>query len=301
MRIISSSMERSMRKKAYAKITLSLYAYQDHGGLKFKNVIVPLDLFDMVYLEKSETMLVSTNKAYLPNDRRNTVYRMIDLIKSRFQIEDNFKVHIVKNIPAQSGLGGGSTNAATVLNMLNDMYGLNLSDNEKMEIASQIDEDTPYCVFNRPSLVEGIGEILTPIDLNVDLYYLLVKPSFGVSTKTFLRRFNDFDTHYDYISDAMAKACTAGSYGDIVANRYNSFQKKVVDNYPKMIAVIDRLESLGLDAVGMSGSGTCVVGFAKDQETVMKLYERVVFDYPFVKYGVIKGTTYDKMKEEASL
>lgn len=294
-------MEHCMRKKAYAKITLSLYAFQDHEGLKFKNVIVPLDLFDMVYLEKNETMLVSTNKAYLPNDRRNTVYRMIDLIKERYQIKDNFKVHIIKNIPAQSGLGGGSTNAATVLNMLNEMYALNLSDDEKREIASQIDEDTPYCVFNRPSLVEGIGEILTPIELNVDLYYLLVKPSFGVSTKSFLRRFNDFDTGYEHISDAMSQACIAGSYDEIVLNRYNSFENKVVENYPKMIEVIDRLESLGLDAVGMSGSGTCVVGFARNRETVMKLYERVVFDYPFVKYGVIKGATYDKMKEEASL
>ncbi|HZJ87425.1 MAG TPA: 4-(cytidine 5'-diphospho)-2-C-methyl-D-erythritol kinase, partial [Erysipelothrix sp.] len=98
-----------MRRKAYAKITLSLYAYRDGDTLKFKNVIVPIDLFDVVYLEKNETMEISTNKSFLPNDKRNTVYLALDILKKKYNIQDNFKVKIVKNIPAQSGLGGGSS------------------------------------------------------------------------------------------------------------------------------------------------------------------------------------------------
>lgn len=277
----------TMRKKSYAKVTLSLYAYWDEGVLKFKNVIVPIDLFDVVYVDKNETMTMSTNKSFLPNDKRNTVYKAIMLMKDRYQIEDNFKVHIVKNIPAQSGLGGGSANAATIINMINDMYALNLSIQERMDLGKKIDEDTPYCILNEPALVEGIGEIITPIQMDMPLYYLLIKPNFGISTKRFLKAFEDTDTRFENISNRMREAVETSDYEKIVANRYNSFQKTVQSHYEPLQNVIDQFDAMGLDGVCMTGSGSCIVGLSQDKELVMNLFESVVFDYPFAKYGVI--------------
>lgn len=276
-----------MHRKSYAKVTLSLYAYKQNDILNFKNVIAPIDLFDMIYLEKSEQMEITTNKAYLPNDRRNTVFKTIELMRSAYNLKDNFKVHIVKNIPAQSGLGGGSSNAATIINMIDEMYKLEMTYEEKITIAKQIDEDTPYCILNIPSKVEGIGEVITPIELNTQLYYLLVKPSFGISTKSFLKKFDDMDSKKGVLMNKMAKACIKGNYNEIINYRSNSFENTVIQNYEAMQGVIDRLESLGLDGVGMTGSGSGVFGLSKDREKVMLLYEKIVFDYPFVKYGAI--------------
>lgn len=276
-----------IRRKSYAKVTLSLYAYKDEGKLKFRNIIVPIDLFDVVYLKKNPKMEISTNRAYLPNDRRNTVYRTIELMKEAYDIDDNFKVHIIKNIPAQSGMGGGSSNAATVINILNDMYQLKMTFSDKVKVARQIDEDTPYCLLGEPALVEGIGDKITPISLNTELYYLLVKPKFGVSTKRFLKDFDNPNSIYSDISFKMKKACESGNYDDIVSLRHNEFEDKVKEFYPGLQDVIDRLDFLGLDGVGMTGSGSCVFGISRDKEKVMELYEKVVFDYPFAKYGVI--------------
>lgn len=276
-----------MRRKSYAKVTLSLFAYRDDKTLKFKNVIVPIDLFDMIYLEKADEMAISTNKSFLPNDKRNTVYLAIDILKKKFNISDNFKVRIIKNIPPQSGLGGGSANAATIINMIDEMYDLNMSLEEKMNIAKLIDEDTPYCIENKPSLVEGIGEIITPIKMTKPLYYLLVKPRFGISTKRFMRKFKGDDAKNEIHIDNMIEACEKGDFDGIVSNRYNSFEREVSRNFEPFEAVVMNLESMGLEGVGMTGSGSCIFGVSENREKVMKLYEKLTFKYPFVKYGII--------------
>lgn len=274
-----------MREKSYAKITLSLYAYKEDEVLKFKNVLVPIDLFDMVYMTKNNRMEITSNKRFLPNDKRNTVYFALELLKEKYGIEDNFKVHIVKNIPAQSGMGGGSSNAATIINMVNELYGLEMTLEDKMSIASQIDEDTPFFVESKPATVEGIGEIIHPITLTHDLYYVAVKPGFGVSTKMFLEKFDDIDPAHAHSMEAMKKACETGSYEDIIQNRFNSFQDTVLEQYKAMGSVMEELEALGLDGVTMTGSGSCIVGLSQNKSCVMEIFERISLKYPFVKYG----------------
>lgn len=275
-----------MRKKAYAKITLYLHAEKRVDNmLHFKNIIVPIDLFDMVYLEKHDTMHIETDKTYLPNDKRNTVFKALMIMKRQFNIEDNFKVRIVKNIPAQAGLGGGSADAACVIRMIDEMYQLNLTDEALIQIARQIDEDTPYCLFNQPMVVEGIGDVLTPLDLDMDLYYLIIKPSFGVSTKSFLKRFKDF-TDLKMFNRCL-EAIHNNDYKALVENTHNDFQQPVIKRNTRLKKVVRILEKQGLEGVCMSGSGTSIYGLSDQKEKVMEAYETLVLDYPFIKYGKI--------------
>ncbi len=278
-----------MRRKAYAKITLYLEVKDRIDGLlQFRNIIVPIDVFDMVYLDVHETMHIETNKSYLPNDRRNTVYKAIELMKERYNIKDNFKVSIVKNIPAQSGLGGGSADAACVINMLNEKYQLNMSRQDLIDIASQIDEDTAFCLFNQPALVEGYGEIVTPIPFNAEFYYVIVKPGYGVSTKSFLKKYSDF-IDQDVSRKKLEKAMAAGNPEEIMPLTHNDFQITVTKKRKDLNKVVNQLKSLGLEGVCMSGSGTSIYGFTTDKEKAIKIYEKLVFKYPFLKYGKISG------------
>lgn len=278
-----------MRRKAYAKITLYLEVKDRIDGLlQFRNIIVPIDVFDMVYLDVHETMHIETNKSYLPNDRRNTVYKAIELMKEKYNIKDNFKVSIVKNIPAQSGLGGGSADAACVINMLNEKYQLNMSRQDLIDIASQIDEDTAFCLFNQPALVEGYGEIVTPIPFNTEFYYVIVKPGYGVSTKSFLKKYSDF-IDQDVSRKKLEKAMAAGNPEEIMPLTHNDFQITVTKKRKDLNKVVNQLKSLGLEGVCMSGSGTSIYGFTTDKEKAIKIYEKLVFKYPFLKYGKISG------------
>lgn len=278
-----------MRRRAYAKITLYLEVKDRIDGLlQFRNVIVPIDLFDMVYLDVNDKMHIETNKAYLPNDKRNTVYKAIELMKDKYKIKDNFKVRVVKNIPAQSGLGGGSADAAAIINMLNEKYNLNMSRSELIEIASQIDEDTAFCLFNEPALVEGYGEVVTPIPFHAELYYVLIKPGFGVSTKSFLRKYNEFvdqDVSRRRLTDAMEN----GDPDIIMTLTHNDFQIAVSKRRKDLNKVVEVLQDKGLNGVCMSGSGTSVYGLTTNKEQAIEIYESLVFKYPFVKYGKISG------------
>lgn len=282
-----------MRRKAYAKITLYLEVKDRINGLlQFRNVIVPIDLFDMVYLDVHHEMHIETDKSYLPNDKRNTVYKAIDLMKQTYHIEDNFKVRIVKNIPAQSGLGGGSADAACVIQMLNEMYHLQMSREALIDIASQVDEDTAFCLFNEPALVEGYGEIVTPIPFNAELYYVLVKPGFGVSTKSFLRKYSDFvdqDVSRRKLTDAMEK----GDPEIIMPLTHNDFQITVTKRRKDLKKVVNQLNQLGLKGVCMSGSGTSIYGLTTDKQQAIDIYEKLVFKYPFIKYGMISNKKLD--------
>ncbi len=281
-------MAPSMRRKAYAKITLYLHAEKkEETGLHFKNVIVPIDLFDMVYLEVNDTMHIETDKKYLPNDKRNTVYKTINIMKHTYKIKDNFKVRIIKNIPAQSGLGGGSADAAAVIHMLNESYNLNMTEQELLSMASRIDEDTPYCLFNKPSLVQGSGNVIEPIAFDMDLYYVMVKPPFGTSTKSFLKRFVSEEKDNDKM-DTLINAMKQSDYKGIHENTHNDFQQTVVKKNSQLKKVIQRLETLGLKGVCMTGSGTCIYGLTDSKKEAIKIYEKIVFDYPFVKYGQIQ-------------
>lgn len=282
-------MEKSMRRKAYAKITLALHAIKrEDGKTHFDNVIVPIDLFDVITLKKSSVMQLRTDKDYLPLDKRNTVYKAVSAMKRAYDISDNFNIKIIKNIPAQSGLGGGSADAAAIINMLDEMYSLQMSRESKIDIARTIDEDTPFCLFNEPARVQGIGDVVTPIALKQKLYYLVIKPAFGISTKRFLNKFKDHSDEVHNI-ERMLHACELGEYDSIMNARYNALQSTVIDHYPKVSRIIKSLEACGLDGVCMSGSGTSIVGFGKDIATVRKAYEELALKYPFAKYGVINA------------
>lgn len=275
-----------MRKKAYAKLTLYLHAKDRKDGvLHFQNITVPIDLFDMVYLDKHETMHIETDKTYLPNDKRNTVYKTLMILKRTYKISDNFKVRIVKDIPAQSGLGGGSADAAAVIHMINDMYQLQMSDQAMIDVAAQIDEDTPFCLFNRPMIVEGGGEILTPVKLDLDLFYLIVKPGFGVSTKSFLKKFDNFQDPLGF--HQVLEGIETNNYHQIVDHTHNDFQRAVIKRNGRLRKVIRTLKEGDLEGVCMSGSGTTIYGLTQDLSKAMTLYNKIVFDYPFVKYGRI--------------
>lgn len=283
-----------MYRKAYAKLTLYLHAEKRIDKLlHFRNVIVPIDLFDMIYLDKHDTMHIETDKKYLPNDKRNTVYKAITIMKEKYGIADNFKVRIIKNIPAQSGLGGGSADAATIINMLNEMYDLKLTRTELISIGRQIDEDTPFCLFNEPSLVEGIGDVLTPIEMDTQLYYVLIKPGFGTSTKSFLKRYDTFSETSDGV-DEMVRAIESGNVDDIYSLVHNDFQKPVSKKNSRLKKVVRQLKDLGLNGICMSGSGTSIYGLTEDIEVAQRAFEKIVFEYPFVKYGRIKH----KLNEE---
>lgn len=168
-------------------------------------------------------------------------------------------VHMYKHIPAGSGLGGGSSDAAHMIKLLNDKFSLGLSTGQMEEYAAQLGADCAFFIKNRPVFATGIGNVFEPIELSLNGYHLiLVKPDLFVSTR-----------------DAFAEikpVRPAVSLKDIVKqpietwkdSMKNDFEGSVFKKYPEIAAIKDELYDLGAVYAAMSGSGSSVYGIFKE-------------------------------------
>ena len=138
-----------MKIKAYAKINLYLDVVRKRqdGYHDLEMVMIPIDLFDVLEITIAEDTIMECDKAYIPVDERNTVIKAYHLMKETFSIQDHHHIRLVKNIPAQAGLAGGSTDGAAVIRIFNEMYHLNLSDQQMIDLAVQVGADVPFCLF----------------------------------------------------------------------------------------------------------------------------------------------------------
>ena len=182
-----------MRMKAYAKVNISLdiVGKREDGYHLLRMIMQNIDLYDDITIEKQkEGIVIECNKSYVPTDERNLAYKAAMLFKEKYNIQDGVKIKIIKNIPVSAGLAGGSTDAATVLKIMNKLFNVNASNEELKDIGLKLGADIPYCIDGGTALCEGIGEIITPIKGFKDKILVLVKPSFGVSTKEVYKNFD---------------------------------------------------------------------------------------------------------------
>ena len=136
--------------KAYAKINLGLDVLRkrEDGYHDLRMIMQTIDLYDVVTLEKttSDKILVKTNLSYLPTDHRNLVYKAAQVFMERFDIPAGIKITLEKNIPVAAGLAGGSSDAAAILCLLNEMFQTGLTREELMHLGVTLGADVPYCI-----------------------------------------------------------------------------------------------------------------------------------------------------------
>ncbi|MBQ9327548.1 MAG: 4-(cytidine 5'-diphospho)-2-C-methyl-D-erythritol kinase [Solobacterium sp.] len=258
-----------MKERAFAKINLCLDVVQrrEDGYHDLRMIMVPVDFYDVLEMTPADETTMSVNRSYLPVNDKNTVIKAIHVMQERYGFHQEFACNLQKHIPTQAGLAGGSADAAAAIRMMNRMMRLNLSRSELIETAKEVGADVPFCVMNRPSLVEGIGELLTPFTCTTEFEILLVKPRMGVSTKAAFGGLN-FDTLIHPDVDGMKTALESGDYEGVVSRLGNSLEDVSVNLVKAIRDVKEELDAFGFDGVLMSGSGSTVFGITKSPRLV---------------------------------
>ncbi len=259
-----------MKERAYAKINLCLDVVRrrEDGYHELRMVMVPIDFYDLLEMEKSDELSMALNRNYLPVNEKNTVVKAIHVLQTRYGFDQNFACTLQKHIPTQAGLAGGSADAAAAIRMMNRMMHLNLSEDEMIDAAKEVGADVPFCTLNKPALVEGIGEKLTPFACNPDFGILLVKPKKGVSTKLAFAGLN-FDTLEHPDVDGMKDALIHNDYDKIIDCLGNSLEEVSFELVPQIRQIKEDLLDIGFDGALMSGSGSTVFGITRSPR-VMK-------------------------------
>ena len=268
-----------------AKINLGLNVVERRpdGYHNLQTVFMPVPLTDALEVYEMDAAFPSevdcdlkvTNIAVEGDEQRNLVVRAYNMLKAEFPQMPRVHAHLRKDIPTQAGMGGGSSDCAAMLLLLNRMFSLGLTQQQLIDRAAQLGADCPIFILNRPAYAEGIGEKLTPIELSLQDYYLaIVRPNIPVPTK---EAFSRITPHMP------AKNCLDIVRQPIDTWRHelvNDFEESVFALHPEIGAVKQRLYDLGAVYAAMSGSGSALFGIFKKEPALegefQGMYKKVV-------------------------
>ena len=248
-----------------AKINLGLNIVEKRpvGYHNLETIFYPINLQDALEVTRRE----NNDKEYTlhisgsplegePED--NLVVKAYKLLKKDYPGLLPVDIHMYKHIPAGAGLGGGSSDAACMIKLLNDKFSLGLSTERMEEYAVKLGADCAFFIRNKPVFATGIGNLFEPVELSLKGYHIiLIKPDIFVSTR-----------------DAFAEikpVRPAVSLKEIVRqpmetwknSMKNDFEDSVFKKFPEIAAIKDELYDLGAVYAAMSGSGSSVYGIFK--------------------------------------
>ena len=290
---------------SYAKINLYLKIGKKLGSgyHNIQSVMQKIELSDSISIEpiNEDKLLVESTNKELENEK-NLAYKVAMLLKKKYKVRHGVKIFVEKNIPLEAGLGGGSSDAATVLLNLNKLWGLKLKEKQLIELAAQIGSDVPFFIGENAAVVEGIGDKIKRIKKSFSINIVLINPGFRVSTKwaysAFDRqtrenqRFSGRQKSKRFFSEPkiktkadirnLVKAIEKKDIKEIANNLHNDFEPIVMKKY-KIINDI-KTNLLRTDALNacVSGSGPTVFGIFNSIYEAREAFFKIQYDYPFV-------------------
>jgi len=254
-----------MRVNPCAKVNIGLYVTEKRpdGYHNLETVFYPIPLCDELEVEVSnEDFMEISGIPVAGNVEDNLVLKVVHLLREEGYMVPPVHIRLHKNIPSGAGLGGGSSDAAYMMKVLNEMFSLNLKNEQMEEMVSRLGADCAFFVQSSPVFATGIGNIFTPIELDLSgLYLVLVKPDDFISTRE----------AYSATTPQVPEVSLAENIQkDITRWPFlikNDFEESVFPNHPIVENIKETLYEMGAEYAAMSGSGSSVYGFfAEPQE-----------------------------------
>lgn len=256
--------------KAYGKINLGLDVIRKRpdGYHDLDMIMQMVDVYDDIVITKNKTgkIEVKTDTAVLSNGKDNLAYMAAKMLMDEFKIKDGVNIYINKRIPIAGGMAGGSSDCATTLMGINQLFELGLSKEELMERGVKLGADVPYCVLGGTAIARGIGEVLTPLPAPADCHVIIAKPPVSVSTAYVYGHIKPLEITKRPDIEAMAQSIKDVDLKKMASLIYNVMEDVTVGEYP-IISEIKQvmLDNGALNSI-MSGSGPTVFGLFDDKE-----------------------------------
>jgi 4-diphosphocytidyl-2-C-methyl-D-erythritol kinase len=234
-----------------------------------ETVFYPVNLYDALEVVPAKEGKTSFSLTGLPVDglpENNLVIKALNLLKQDFDIPE-IDIYLYKNIPFGAGLGGGSSDAAFMLKLLNDFAGLHLSVEQLEVYAAQIGADCPFFIRNEPVFAEGTGNEFSPVNLSLEGYHwVIVKPDIHVSTRDAYARVNPRQPEVS-LRDKIQ--LPVSQWKDKLVN---DFEPGIFALHPFIGDIKRQLYGLGAVYACMSGSGSSVFGIFETKPDIEGLF-----------------------------
>ncbi len=258
-----------MKYQAFAKINLRLNVLGknefNYHNLSMLNAKISLaDELEIIESTKNQVEYSEESLNSLENDIcLNVLNELID----KFKIEKRYHIYIKKNIPLGAGLGGGSSDVACIINAISELHKLNLTLEQKIELGVKYGADVPYCLINDISLVEGIGEKITKLSVDIDKKVIIVNPNLFVSTKDVFQNVTKYSKGLS--KDEIEKLIFNKEYDKLLINDLEEPSFKL---NKELKHIKESLFEYG-DVV-MSGSGSTMLVLTDDDACAKKIKDK---------------------------
>ena len=247
---------------AKINIGLNVISRREDGFHNLETIFYPVKLTDALeFAEAGETRLTFSGIQIDGAPENNLIIKAYQLLKTDFNLPP-LQFHLHKVIPFGAGLGGGSSDAAFTLKMLNEYYNLGLQTQQLELYAAQIGADCPFFIRNKPTFATGIGNNFQDIELDLsDFEIIILKPNISVSTPEAYR--NVIPRNPKYRLTEIVKT-PVDDWKNLIVN---DFEKSVFLLHPQIAALKQFLYEQGASYVSMSGSGSAVFGIFRHLPT----------------------------------
>ena len=258
----------AMKILSPAKINLFLHVCgkRPDGYHELFSLMCRITLFDELLLQigKGEKIEIHCSHSDIPEDDTNLAHRAACLFQSKLGSTQGVRIHLDKKIPVGAGLGGGSSNAASILMALNIYHGRPFSREQLMELGLSLGADVPFFIFQKPAIATGIGEKLEAFEGALPYHILLIYPGFNVSTAE----------TYQNLNFGLTNEQKKPTSNDLKRNRFdpayhliNDLERVTAQKHPEIGLAKEKLLNLGAIGALMSGSGPTVFGLFDNTET----------------------------------
>ena len=272
---------------AFAKInlTLDVLGKRPDGYHDLKSVMQTISIRDDIEIDvdTGKPWVLYCDKDGVPTDERNLAWKAAKVFYENTKFETTgLEIRIVKRIPMEAGLGGGSADAGAVLRALNKHYGNPLSIMALAELGSLVGSDVPFCTLCGTAMVEGRGERLRQLPDIPDCFFVVCKPDFSSSTPVLYQKIDEEPIGKRPDHQAMESALLAGDLGKVAENIYNVFDPVVTKDHLELNYIKSIFNSYGSVAYQMTGSGSAVFGIVTDFEFAAVICNMLKENYPNV-------------------
>lgn len=246
---------------------LDVICKRPDGYHDLRMIMQRVDLCDEVTISLVDEpgIRVSCGREGVPDGPDNIAWRAADALLKLSDKRPGIDIRITKRIPVGAGLGGGSSDGATVLMGVNELLGLGLTDQRLMEVGVKLGADVPFFIFKKTALAEGIGEKLTALEGVPLLWIVLVNPNIHVSTAWVYQNLQLTNQR-----DLPIIPCFYKDAADICAILANDLEAVTARRVPVIREIEERLMAEGACGALMSGSGPTVFGVFEDDQAASK-------------------------------
>ncbi|MGA7160328.1 MAG: 4-(cytidine 5'-diphospho)-2-C-methyl-D-erythritol kinase [Bacteroidota bacterium] len=269
-----------MLLKAYAKINLGLRVLRkrEDGFHDIETIFHRINLFDELTVEPSNSAIsISCDNQALPINENNLCWKAVDLLRNELGTIQGAAIGIKKNIPIGSGLGGGSSDAASVLVSLSSLWKTPIDPSTLANVALNIGSDVPFFLHNRSAYAEGRGERLSFVRLSLPYFVLVVTPTIHLSTAwaygELSKRRQPTVRQAKFYDGAT---CTVANISSLMEN---DFEDVVFNAYPEIARLKQELLSHGAAFALLSGSGSSVFGLFNNETDARQAENFFSLDY----------------------